>query len=262
MEILKKVQMLGDPSKFSWAQAFSDKTGYIYKITNPNGLVYIGQTTRLKRRKNLYKKLGCQDQPALYNSLLKYDWDNHKFEVIDQTFLVGSNNFLLDLYEIYWISYYNSYNNGLNCTKGGLGGSPFKGHKHTEKSKLKISNTAKLTYTEERKQLAIKLHTRNTYNKGRVHTLEHNKKISESGKGKHNSLGYKHTLEVRQRMSDSNHLKVKIKCIETNIIYKSQTDCAIQLNLNVNSFTHRIAKNRRLGTPLIFKHLHFEIITD
>lgn len=27
MQILKKIQMLGDPSSFSWAQAFSDKTG-------------------------------------------------------------------------------------------------------------------------------------------------------------------------------------------------------------------------------------------
>ena len=38
--------------------------GYIYKITNPNGWVYIGQTTRLLYRQNKYKNKQCKSQPA------------------------------------------------------------------------------------------------------------------------------------------------------------------------------------------------------
>lgn len=44
----------------------------IYKITNPNGRIYIGQSTDIKFRWGIYRKLKCKDQPSLYNSLKKY----------------------------------------------------------------------------------------------------------------------------------------------------------------------------------------------
>lgn len=59
----------------------------IYKIISPIGKIYIGSTVDLNRRKNEYNKLYCKKQPKLYNSLKKYGWKNHIFEVIEECLL-------------------------------------------------------------------------------------------------------------------------------------------------------------------------------
>ena len=59
-----------------------DRNIGIYKITSPSGRVYIGETDNLKRREKVYKNMNCKSQPRIYNSLKKYGWENHKFEVI------------------------------------------------------------------------------------------------------------------------------------------------------------------------------------
>jgi group I intron endonuclease len=130
------------------------KLGYIYKITSPSGKVYIGQTIDIIRRKSKYKRLSCKQQPKIYNSIVKYGWENHIFEVIDK---IDYNIHLLNDREIFWIKEYNSFNDGLNLTAGGhskevseetkekirqskLGRpSPNKGKKMTDEQKKKIS---------------------------------------------------------------------------------------------------------------------------
>jgi group I intron endonuclease len=56
--------------------------GYIYKITNPKGSIYIGSTNNIKRRKEDYKYLRCKGQIKIYRSIKKYGFENHKFEII------------------------------------------------------------------------------------------------------------------------------------------------------------------------------------
>ncbi len=92
--------------------------GYIYKITNPSGKIYIGKTTDLPSRISKYKYLNCKNQTRILASLIKYGWTNHTFEVID-TILVFDDN--LDILEMYYIDLYNSFIFGLNCTLGGDG---------------------------------------------------------------------------------------------------------------------------------------------
>jgi group I intron endonuclease len=79
----------------------------IYKITNPNGRIYIGQTTNHLVRWNKYKKLQCKDQPSIYNSLLKYTPENHIFEMVEEC---DVNE--LDDREIYWGKFYDVLSNG------------------------------------------------------------------------------------------------------------------------------------------------------
>ena len=55
----------------------------IYKIINPKGKIYIGQSTNLKKREDSYEKLRCDKQYKLYNSLQKYGWEQHIFEIIE-----------------------------------------------------------------------------------------------------------------------------------------------------------------------------------
>lgn len=88
--------------------------GVIYKITNPNGRVYIGQTVNPKQRFRHYRGLLCRTQTALYRSFIKYGFDSHIIEIIDDCDVDKLNEL-----EIYYIKVYNSYHDGLNCTEGG-----------------------------------------------------------------------------------------------------------------------------------------------
>ena len=54
----------------------------IYKITSPSKKVYIGQSVNIENRKNIYSKIKCKGQSKLYNSLKKYGFSEHKFEII------------------------------------------------------------------------------------------------------------------------------------------------------------------------------------
>ena len=54
----------------------------IYKITSPSKKIYIGQSIDIEYRWKSYKRLHCQTQTKLYNSLKKYGSDKHKFEIL------------------------------------------------------------------------------------------------------------------------------------------------------------------------------------
>ena len=104
----------------------------------------------------MYKK-----QPLLFNSLSKYGFDNHKFEVIYEGEILSEE---LNKLEIFYIGFFNTFhrNNseGMNLTLGGDGGLG-----------TKISD-------EHRKKIIAYNKTR-TYKK---HTEETKKLISESRK--------------------------------------------------------------------------------
>lgn len=83
----------------------------IYKITSPSGKVYIGQSRNIRKRFSVYKRKKCENQIRIYNSIMKYGWDNHIFEVIEECEIE-----LLNERERYWQDFYNVIGkNGLNC---------------------------------------------------------------------------------------------------------------------------------------------------
>jgi group I intron endonuclease len=86
----------------------------IYKIINPKGKTYIGQSTNIKNRKYYYASNKCDKQPKLYNSIQKYGWEQHIFEIIEECGLEQLNE-----REIYWGSHYGVLGeNGLNLRLG------------------------------------------------------------------------------------------------------------------------------------------------
>jgi group I intron endonuclease len=101
----------------------------IYKITNPNNKVYIGQTKNVERRLAEYRRLRCKTQVLLYNSLFKYGFNNHIIEVLD---IVPEE--LADEMEIHYIDIYKTYSklypNGLNIAIGGSRPPTMKGSDH------------------------------------------------------------------------------------------------------------------------------------
>lgn len=97
-------------------------SGVIYKLTSPSGGVYIGQSINIERRHAAYKRKNCKDQSALYNAILKYGFENFTVDILFETEINENTKNTLDEMEIYYISFYDSMNNGYNCTTGGFGG--------------------------------------------------------------------------------------------------------------------------------------------
>jgi group I intron endonuclease len=180
----------------------------IYKITNPNNKIYIGQSVDIHHRWKKYKWLNCTNQRKLLNSLKKYGFEYHKFEIVEECNIENLNE-----RERYWQEYHNSINGGLNCrytetndksgklsneTKHKIGNSNkgkisnrkgvFGVYKHSDETKQKISNSQKGKRSAENNPMYGKFHSDETKQKikekrkTQIITNETRKKLSEAGK--------------------------------------------------------------------------------
>lgn len=97
-----------------------NKSG-IYKIENPKGSVYIGQSKNVDERISRYKKLQCcKFQLLLYRSFLKYGVENHKFDILEKgDFTKQDLNELENKYIIEYNSFRKLNKLGMNLTSGG-----------------------------------------------------------------------------------------------------------------------------------------------
>ena len=106
----------------------------IYSITNNvNDKKYIGQSLDIKNRwRHHINELNKNkhSNAHLQNAWNKYGEDRFKFEII-QICTVSE----LDVKERYWITYYNSMENGYNLCEGGGG---CRGYKHTNEEISKM----------------------------------------------------------------------------------------------------------------------------
>jgi len=185
----------------------------IYKITSPSGKVYIGQSRHcLYRWKYHYSKLHCKRQRHLYNSLLKYGYDNHKFEILEKC-----NVEMLDDLEIKYIEQYNSTDKtiGMNLRAGGNG--VIISQKTRELMRLNaLGNTNMLgkNHTEESKALISK-------NRSGIKPSDETRRKMRQAR-----LGKKHSVKTREKLSKANKFTRKIRNMETNIIHNSITNAA------------------------------------
>jgi len=189
------------------------KKGFIYKITSPSGRVYIGQTINFKKRMDEYKGYDTPKSPVkvqrkLYNSFKKYGFDSHIKEIISE-YDQGLNNSILDEMEIYWINEYNSYTNGLNCTKGGQGTA---GRIHSKETREKISNTHKLIQSGKGRIFSEETRRKMSNSRRGIHRTEITKiKIGLGNKGKKMSETQKHKLSQslsNRNLSDEHKKKI------------------------------------------------------
>lgn len=95
------------------------RTYYIYKATNRiNGKSYIGQTvdyrSRVWQHQRCYEKEKCKFHDAIQG----FGFDNFDWEILKTC----ENKKEADQSERYYIEYYNSYRDGYNENKGGVGG--------------------------------------------------------------------------------------------------------------------------------------------
>jgi group I intron endonuclease len=195
----------------------------IYKITNPKGKIYIGQSTDIENR--IYKghKYNVGSGKKLKNSLSKYGFKNHKIEILEECSIED-----LTERETYWILQYNSYKNGLNSTKKG----GFEGYRDAN--------------WKEKHHEGLK--GRKGYWEGKQRP-NHSKLLKESGSG----LSYKRTQEHKDALSHmmkevwrekGKEIGEKISqnkmgkgtksiiCIETNEIFNSIKECSEKMNIS------------------------------
>ncbi len=147
----------------------------IYKITNPKGKIYIGQSTLIEKRWSCYKALNCENQVRLYRSLLKHGISEHIFEVIEEC-----NIEELNTKERYWQDYYQVLGEGgLNCK---LTRTTDKSGKHSEASKQKMTETR--TGQKRGPQTAEHIAKRTAHVKGKtyeeIHGIEKARELKEN----------------------------------------------------------------------------------
>lgn len=108
----------------------------VYMIRNKvNGMMYIGATTQsLKKRRitHLSHARNKNNDMVIAAAIREFGEDNFEWSIIEEV----DNESDLERLEIYYIGYYDTYNNGYNQTIGGKGPTGFK---HTEKAKENIS---------------------------------------------------------------------------------------------------------------------------
>jgi group I intron endonuclease len=235
------------------------RTGYIYKITNPTGRVYIGKTIRPNDRISFYRNINSKktDQKILGNSILKYGWDNHIFEIIDQ-----SPAELLNELEIKYIKKYNSFHydnqNGMNLTRGGEG---TLGRIPTPEQKNKLSKALKgKKHSIETRQLMSSLKIGKSSNfKGHTHTIESKQKISLANKSRPISKdAIQNTLNTKLINLIKKHESILQIDPKSNIIIKEwkilPTDIARTLNVDVIAIRKCLNNKNKTGAGYIWKY--------
>lgn len=207
----------------------------IYKITNPNNKIYIGQTINYNNRLADYNFLNCKGQIKLYNSLNKYGIDNHIFEFIEQCLFEELNvkeRYYQDLYEVIG-------ENGLNLQLTNSGELKKKFSKETL-LKMSISHTGKKLSQETKDK--ISKNSARIY-KDKKLSEEHKLKLSLAKKGKVGKLsskyGTKHSDETKEKMSNSTKSRAVINT-ETKVIYRTMKEAAFHNNITVSQLQSKL----------------------
>jgi len=200
----------------------------IYKITNPNGLVYVGQSVSVKRRFTEYKRLMCKGQVKLYNSLKKYGFDKHKFEV-----LCYCNINELSIKERYYQDLYNVLENGLNLS---LVNTINKSFVHSDATKLKISNSRQgIVFTDKHKE---------NIRQSRIGT-----KLKQSTKNKLSEISKR--IISKKMLSKPLPYSNIVLDLNTGVYYYSARDLSRSHNLGKTAILNRLKNNKLQGYKIV-----------
>jgi group I intron endonuclease len=215
----------------------------IYKITSPNGRIYIGQSIDIQNRFKRYKYLDCKTQTKLYRSIIKYGYKNHVFEIVETC-----EKNILNERERYWQDFYNSTSKkNLNCR---LTKSKDKSGEMSKESRLKMSKTR--TGKKRTGDLIERLRLINTGSKrsdesrlkmslaqtGKKRTIESRQKQSLSAKGRVVSE------ETKLKFSLNNPNSRKVICLTTGKIYLSLSECSRKNNLVYKTLWNDLKKGK------------------
>lgn len=233
----------------------------IYKITNPNGKVYIGQSWNYTKRVEVYRNCRCSTQQSIFNSIRKYGWNTHTIEIVCTLPEDVSQN-ILNIYEtLYHQQYVDCGVKTMNIRGTGSKGKPHpdsikkminskKGRKLTEEHKRKISEAGKgrIVSKETRDKIGLSglgrkwTTIQRSKLEGRKFSEDHKSKLSSAKKGKSmiDLLGEekaKIALDKRIISLVGKHTK-SIICVETGVIYLSIVEASKLTGISRTSITN------------------------
>jgi group I intron endonuclease len=225
----------------------------IYKITNPNGNSYIGQSRDIEHRFYYYRLSSdwIKKQRKLYNSLKKYGYENHVFEVIEEC-----SEEIINEKEIYWIDFYNSVEQGLNLKYGGIGG------RHSEETKQNISKSLmgkkQSKETIEKRSQKLKGQKRSEYTKQLMSDSKKNFEITWGNKiseAKKNST-YRHPKETMDKISQSHSKPIEQYTPDGILLntYPSAMDAMRQTGIKNDNISQNLRGNSKSAGGFVWKY--------
>jgi group I intron endonuclease len=195
----------------------------IYKITNPNGKVYIGQSINIEKRFKQHKRaFNLNSGTKLYNSLQKYGYNNHNFEIIAECIVEDLNK-----KERFYQEQFDSVNNGLNLC-----------YTTTEIERGIIA--------EEVKNKISKSKT------GIPKSTEHIDKIKAASAGR---IWSEETLLKRSKSMKGKNT-VKIKCVNDGMVFTSVKEAANFYGLKHATYIGEVCSgNKKHIKKLVFERI-------
>lgn len=217
----------------------------IYKITNPKNRIYIGQSVHIHNRFAQYKNYHCKKQPRLYNSLMKYGYEKHKFEIISICTIEELNE-----QERYYQELYCCLNkSGLNCIITKLGD---KSGYATDESKQRMSIAQK----NRSKETQLKISIANT---GKKHSEETKEKLRIINTGKKASAETKLKMSLTCKSNNSVKRLQESKCrnkwimdTSTGIKYLGIKSISEAFNIPISTLNKKLSNYRKNDTTFIY----------
>lgn len=234
--------------------------GYIYKITSPSGRIYIGKTVDFKSRMSSYRCGHIKKQKLINGSILKYGFENHLVEIIDEGEFEADELCQLEISKIKENNSYH-FNNpmGMNLTIGGEGVS---GLPCSPEVRAKISRTKKDRDPTENQLNAIKRRVGSKVNKSKEWIINNGlsirKPICQYDLSGNLITEWTGAIEVEKVLGFSRkailcNLKNKTKK-SNGFIWRYKNDVS-NINLNINRFKGHKRKVINTETHEIFNSI-------
>ena len=211
-----------------------DRIGYIYKVTSPNGKIYVGQTINLKHRRSAYRTNNFKKQIKLWRNCQTYNWNPlDTLEIIEEC-ICENDKTVLNEREIYWIKELRAFGpKGLNCTKGGEGHIGLHPSIETRK-KMSLAGLGRKFSEERNKKLS-------NFRKTFKYSKESKEKMSKS------KLGKQATEETKEKMSITRTGKIPSVSHKNNVIVSIEKRCNKQVvvyGITYNSIKEAVEKTK------------------
>jgi group I intron endonuclease len=193
-----------------------------------NGKKYVGQTiNKLGSRKSqhIYGALNRRGNNHFHNAIRKYGTENFDWKILHD-FVLNIDD--LNKLEIFYIGYYDTFENGYNYTVGGNGNFGCIPSKETRKKMSKI-HKGRPCSVKTREKIS-------KGNKGKKRSVEARQKIGEASKGRKYSK--ERGRKISEALSGKNHYRAKAVIIN-GVYFGTCKEAAVCLNV------HQCTINRR-----------------
>jgi group I intron endonuclease len=238
-------------------QGVPSKSG-IYKLVNPNGKIYVGQTTNFNSRLKSYYN-NCEhikEQRKLYYSFKKYGVENHKFIILEYCNISD-----LDKREYYWGNRLDVLGiNGLVCRLGHGKGKLSNETKKLISMALKGKKQSFETIEKRRQKLIgreVSQAERDNKRQGKLDFYKNNPlnwkdKISES---KQNS-SYVFTDHHKSLISNSNKKPILQYDLSGNFIkeFSSSIDAMEETGIKNDNISHCLRNKSKSAGGFIWRY--------